>query len=108
MKLKKVIENALNMLEKADNGIVLMNMYNEVVHPADAAFRGETVHPYNAKAFIEESLSQNGLDLKDKDLRMKLLKLILILEETEANKSRKKKLDDVLAGYDMESFGKIV
>ncbi|MEB2778541.1 hypothetical protein SYJ56_24745 [Algoriphagus sp. D3-2-R+10] len=106
MKLKKVIENALDMLEKADDGIVLMNMYNEVVHPADAAFRGETVHPYNAKAFIEEFLSMNGLDLRDKDLRMKLLKLIL--EEAEANKSRKKKLDAVLKGYDMESFGKIV
>ncbi|WP_192350446.1 hypothetical protein [Algoriphagus sp. Y33] len=108
MKLKKVIENALNMLEKADNGIVLMNMYNEVIHPADAAFREEAVHPYNAKAFIEESLSQNGLDLKDKDLRMKLLKLILTLEETDANKSRKKRLDAVLSGYDIESFGKIV
>lgn len=108
MRLKKVIENALEMLEKADNGIVLMNMYNEVVHPADAAFRNEAVHLYNAKAFIEESLSQNGLDLRDKDLRMKLLKLILILEETEANKSRKKKLDAVLDGYDLESFGKIV
>ncbi|MEB2774292.1 hypothetical protein SYJ56_03190 [Algoriphagus sp. D3-2-R+10] len=79
-----------------------------VVPPADAAFRGETVHPYNAKAFIEESLSQNGLDLRDKDLRMKLLKLILILEETEANKSKKKKLDAALKGYDIASFGKIV
>ncbi|WPR73296.1 hypothetical protein [Algoriphagus sp. NG3] len=108
MRLKKVIENALDMLEKADNGIVLMNMYNEVVHPADAAFRNEAVHPYNAKAFIEESLSQNGLDLKDRDLRMKLLKLIMILEETEANKSRKKKLDAVLDGFDMEGFGMIV
>ena len=96
------------MLEKADNGIVLMNMYNEVVHTADAAFRGETVHPYNAKEFIEESLIQNGLDLRDKELRIQLLKLILILEETEANKSRKKKLDAVLEGYDLNSFGKIV
>lgn len=43
MKLKKVRENALEMLEKAGNGIVLMNMYNEVGLPADAAFRGETV-----------------------------------------------------------------
>lgn len=41
MKLKKVIENALYMLEKADDGIMLMNMYNEVVHPADATFRGQ-------------------------------------------------------------------
>ena len=107
MSLKKVIENALVMLDKADNGIVLMNMYNEVVHPADAAFKGEAVYPYNAKAFIEESLTQNGLDLWDKDLRLKLLKLILILEETESNKSRKKKVDAVLDGYDMD-FGKLV
>ena len=56
----------------------------------------------------KESLSQNGLDLRDKELRMQLLKLILILEETEANKNRKKKLDAVLDGYEMESFGKIV
>lgn len=108
MELKKVIENALEMLAKADDGIVLMNMYNEVVHPADAAFRGEVVHPYNAKAFIEESLSQNGLDLRDKDLRMKLLKLVMIIEEAEANKSRRKKLDSVLDGYDYKDFGKIV
>ncbi|WPR77272.1 hypothetical protein [Algoriphagus sp. NG3] len=108
MKLKKVIENALDMLKKADNGVVLMNMYNEVVHPADAAFRGEAVHPFNAKDFIEESLSQNGLDLRDRGLRMKLLKLILIMEEAEANKRRKEKLDVVLQGYDMESFGKII
>lgn len=107
MSLKKVIENALVMLDKAEDGIVLMNMYNEVVHPADAAFKGEAVYPYNAKAFIEESLSQNGLDLRDKDLRMKLLKLILILEETEANKSRKKKVEAVMDGFDMD-FGKIV
>lgn len=44
MRLMKLIENALDMLEKADNGILLMNMYNEVVHAADAAFRGEAVH----------------------------------------------------------------
>lgn len=107
MSLKKVIENALVMLDKAEDGIVLMNMYNEVVHPADAAFRGEAVYPYNAKAFIEESLTQNGLDLRDKNLRLKLLKLILILEEAEANKSRKKKTDAVLEGYDID-FGKII
>ena len=105
MSLKKVIENALEMLDKADNGIVLMNMYNEVIHPADAAFRGEAVYPYNAKAFIVESLSQNGLDLKDKDLRLKLLKLLLTFEQLEANKSRKSKVNELLKESD---FGKII
>tara|TARA_R110002020_G_C15996157_1_gene749791 strand:- start:568 stop:729 length:162 start_codon:yes stop_codon:yes gene_type:complete len=51
------LENALDIVEKADNGIVLMIMYNEVIHHADVVFRGETVHPYNAKAFLEESPS---------------------------------------------------
>ncbi|WP_339755202.1 hypothetical protein [Algoriphagus aquimarinus] len=108
MSLKKVIENALEMLDKADNGIVLMNMYNEVVHPADAAFKGEAVYPYNAKQFIEESITQNGLDLRDKDLRLKLLKLILILEEAETNKSRKSKVNELLRESKDIDFGKIV
>lgn len=89
-------------------GVVTDENGDEVVHPADAPFRGEAFHPYNAKAFIEESLSQNGLDLRDKELRMKLLKLILIMEEVEANKSRKKKLDAELDGYDVKDFGKIL
>lgn len=64
------------------------------------------VHPYNAKEFLKESLSQNGLDNKDSDLLMKLLKLIM--EEAEVNKSRKKKVDTVLAGYDFKDFEKLV
>ena len=108
MQLKQVIENALEILAKADEGIVLMNMYNEVVHPADAAFRGEAVLPYNAKAFIEESLRQNGLDLRDKDLRLKLLKLIMIIEETDSKISRKKKINALRNGNDFINFGEIV
>lgn len=104
---KKIIENALEVLEKADDGIVLMNMYNEIVHPADAAFRKETVYPSNAKKFIEESLTQSGLDIRDKDLRLKLLKLILIFEEMDANKSRKRKLKEILEENEFE-FGKIL
>ena len=96
------------MLDKADNGIVLMNMYNEVVHPADAAFKGEVVHPYNAKEFIEESMKQNGLDIKDKDLRLKLIKLLLTFEQLEANKSRKSKVNELLKESDFSDFGKIV
>lgn len=89
-------------------GVVTDENGDEVVHPADAAFRGETVYPYNAKAFIEESLSHSGLDLRDKELRLKLLKIILIMEEVEANKSRNKKMNALLDGYDMVDFGKIV
>lgn len=96
------------MLDKADNGIVLMNMYNEVVHPADAAFKGEEVYPYNAKAFIEESLKQNGLDLRDKDLRLKLIKLLLTFEQLEANKSRKGKVNELLEESNFMEFGKIL
>lgn len=108
MNWKPIIENALSMLEKADNGIVLMDMYNHIVHPADAAFKGEEVTPYNAKAFIEQSFLQNGMDLKDKDLRMKLLKLILMIEEIEANKSRKSKVKELLQEFDLNEFGRIV
>lgn len=106
--MKHVIENALEMLAKAEDGIVLMNMYNEIVHPADAAFRGEVVHPFNVKAFIEKSLEKYGLDLRDKDLRLKLLKLLLIIEETEVSQSRKKKLNQLMEGFDLENFGEII
>tara|TARA_R110000850_G_scaffold83276_4_gene178784 strand:- start:12130 stop:12453 length:324 start_codon:yes stop_codon:yes gene_type:complete len=107
MNWKKVIENALEMLEKGNNGIVLMDMYSNVLTAEEAAFNKVSVTPYNAKKFVEELFSQAGLDLKDKDLRMKLLKLILIMEEADANKSRKKKLDEVLEGYDVD-FGKVI
>ncbi|MDR7130631.1 uncharacterized protein YggL (DUF469 family) [Algoriphagus sp. 4150] len=96
------------MLDKADKGIVLMNMYNEVVHPADVAFKGEAEYHYNAKGFIEELLSQNGLNLRGKDLRLKLMKLLLTFEQMEANKSRKSKVNELLEENDFSEFGKIV
>ncbi len=108
MSIKKVVENALNLFEKADDGIVLMNMYNEVVHPADAAFKRELVYPYNAKSFIEESFRQNGIDLKDKDLRLMLMKLLLTFEQLEANKVRKGKVNELLLENAFNDFGKIV
>ncbi len=108
MSIKKVVENALNLLEKADDGIVLMNMYNEVIHPADAAFKSQVVYPYNAKSFIEESFKQNGIDLKDKDLRFMLIKLLLTFEQMEANKVRKGKVNELLKENDFSEFGKIV
>lgn len=108
MSIKKVVENALNLLDKADDGIVLMNMYNEVVHPADAAFKGQTVYPYNAKSFIEESFRQNGIDLKDKELRLMLLKLLLSFEQMEANKARKGKLNELLKEAEFRDFGKLM
>jgi hypothetical protein len=108
MSIKKVVENALNLLDKADDGIVLMNMYNEVVHPADAAFKGQMVYPYNAKYFIEESFRQNGIDLKDKELRLMLLKLLLSFEQMEANKVRKGKLNELLNEVEFTNFGKLM
>jgi len=108
MSLKKVIENALEMMDKADNGIVLMNMYNEIIHPADAAFKGEVVYPYNAKSFIEESFKQNGLDIRDKDLRLKLMKLLLTFEQLEAKKSRKCKVNELLEESSFIEFDKLV
>lgn len=108
MSLKKIVENALEMLEKADDGIVFMDMYNNLIHPADAAFKGQLVYPYNAKKFIEESFKQNGIDLNDKDLRLKLIKLLLSFEQIEANKSRKSKVNEILKENDFKEFGKIV
>lgn len=59
-------------------------------------------HSYNVKTLIEESLNQNGQDLRDK-LEIKLLKLIM-----EAADANKKRLVAVLGGYDFKIFGKIV
>lgn len=108
MSIKKVVENALEMFKKADDGIVFLDMYNNLIHPADAAFKGQVVYPYNAKKFIEESFRQNGLDLQDKDLRLKLVKLLLTFEQIEANKSRKSKVNELLRENDFKDFGKIV
>jgi hypothetical protein len=108
MSIKKVVENALKMLDKADDGIVLMDMYNEVVHPADAAFKGQVVYSYNAKSFIEESFRQNGIDLTDKDLRFMLMKLLLSFEQMEANKIRKGKVNELLRENDFHDFGKLM
>jgi hypothetical protein len=108
MGLKKIVENALEMFEMADDGIVFMDMYNQLIHPADAAFKGQMVYPYNAKKFIEESFKQNGLDLQDKDLRLKLIKLLLTFEQIEANKSRKRKVNELLRENDIMDFGKII
>lgn len=107
MSIKKVVENALNLLEKADDGIVLMDMYNEVVHPADAAFKGQLVYPYNAKSFIEE-FKQNGIDLKDKDLRLMLMKLLLSFEQMEAKKVRKGKVNELLRENAFDDLGKLM
>jgi hypothetical protein len=108
MSIKKVVENALHLLDKADDGIVLMDMYNQVVHPADAAFKGQVVYPYNAKTFIVESFRQNGIDLSDRDLRLMLIKLLLSFEQMDANKVRKKKVNDLLKENDFNDFGKIM
>ncbi|MEB2775246.1 hypothetical protein SYJ56_07995 [Algoriphagus sp. D3-2-R+10] len=108
MNFNKLIDNALRMLSKADNGIILLNVSNEPVHPADAAFRGEMVTPYNAIDFISESFKQNGLQIRDKETRMKLMQLLLEFEKVEANKTRKSKLKQLMAENELMEFGKIL
>ncbi|MDR7130678.1 hypothetical protein J2X69_003035 [Algoriphagus sp. 4150] len=108
MKMIKLIDNALKMLTKADNGIILLNVSNEPVHPADAAFRGELVTPYNALDFIAESFKVNGLQIGDREIRMKLIQLLLEFEKVEANKTRKSKLKELLAENELKEFGKII
>lgn len=108
MNIDKQVKNALKMLSMADEGIVLLDINNEVIHPADAAFRGETVQPYDAVKFIEESFLQSGINLKDRGQRLLLIELLVKLEMIEGDQRRKKTLDKIFRKAEFEDFGKII
>ncbi|HSF54727.1 MAG TPA: hypothetical protein VLA71_13290 [Algoriphagus sp.] len=71
-----VIDKALEILRMSDKGFVLLDMYNNLVTPEEAAFNKLVVTPYNAAKFIQTQFSALGLDISDKHVRIKLIALL--------------------------------
>jgi hypothetical protein len=80
MNWNTAIDKALEVLRTSDRGYVLMDMYNNILTPEEAAFNKISVTPYNALSFIQKQFSAMGLDIADKHVR---IKLIALLEEYE-------------------------
>lgn len=76
MNWNTVIDKALEVLRTSDRGYVLMDMYNNILTPEEAAFRKISVTPYNALKFIQTQFSAMGLDISDKNVRIKLIALL--------------------------------
>ncbi|OOG76764.1 hypothetical protein [Algoriphagus sp. A40] len=76
MKWNSVIDKALEVLRTSDRGYVLMDMYNNILTPEEAAFNKVQVTPYNALKFIQTQFSAMGLDISDKNVRVKLIALL--------------------------------
>ena len=53
-----------------------MDMYNNILTPEEAAFNKIQVTPYNALKFIQTQFSELGLDISDKQVRIKLMALL--------------------------------
>lgn len=80
MNWNSVIDKTLEVLPNSDRGYVLLDMYNNILTPEEAAFNKISVTPYNALKFIQTQFSGMGLDISDKNTR---IKLIALLEEYE-------------------------
>ena len=76
MNWNSVIDKALEVLQTSDRGYVLMDMYNNILTPEEAAFNKVQVKPYNALKFIQTQFSAMGLDISDKNVRIKLIALL--------------------------------
>lgn len=76
MNWSKVIDNSIEVLQKSDRGIVLMDMYNNILTPEEAAFNKISVTPYNALKFIQQQFVMLGFDVSKKENRIKMIALL--------------------------------
>ena len=76
MKWNTIVDKALEVLQNSDRGYVLMDMYNNILSPEEAAFNKISVTPYNALKFIQTQFSAMGLDISDKHVRIKMIALL--------------------------------
>jgi hypothetical protein len=88
MNWNHVIDKALEVLRNSDRGYVLMDMYNNIVTPEEAAFNKVKVTPYNALKFIQTQFSSQGLDISDKLVRIKLIALLEELDRLQKDRVR--------------------
>lgn len=70
------IDKALQVLKKSDKGYVLMDMYNDIITPEEASFNRSVVTPYNALTLIQTQFLGLGLNIGDKNVRIKLIALL--------------------------------
>lgn len=70
------IDKALEVLRLSDKGYVMLDMYNNLISPEEAAFNKTPVVPYNALKFIESQFMALGLNIGDKNVRIKLIALL--------------------------------
>jgi hypothetical protein len=72
----KAIDKSLEVLRMSDKGYVMLDMYNNIISPEEAAFNKISVVPYNALKFIQNQFNALGMDIGDKTVRIKLIALI--------------------------------
>lgn len=70
------IDKALEVLRLSDKGYIMMDMYNNIISPEEAAFNKTQVTPYNALNFIQTQFLGLGLNIGDKSVRIKLIALL--------------------------------
>ena len=73
----------------SDKGFILLDMYNNLISPEEAAFNKESVVPYNALKFIQVQFSCLGLDISDKTVRVKLIALLEEFDRLQKSKLAK-------------------
>lgn len=83
-----VIDKSLEVLRMSDKGFVMLDMYNNLLTPEEAAFKKIVVTPYNAAKFIQNQFSALGLNIADKHVRIKLIALLEEYDRLEKSKMR--------------------
>ncbi|KPQ09325.1 MAG: hypothetical protein HLUCCX10_16425 [Algoriphagus marincola HL-49] len=86
MDWSKAIDSSIEILQKSDRGIVLMDMYNNILTPEEAAFNKTTVTPYNALKFIQQQFAGLGFDVSKKENRIKMIALLEELDRLSKEK----------------------
>lgn len=88
MNWNTAIDKSLEVLRNSDRGYVLLDMYNNILTPEEAAFNKVQVTPYNALKFIQTQFSAMGLDISDKHVRIKLIALLEEYERLQKERSK--------------------
>lgn len=73
---KNAIDKTLEILKSSDKGIIMLDNNNNIVTPEKAAQNKISVTPYTALKFIQLQFSDLGLDISNKDIRIKLFALL--------------------------------
>lgn len=77
------------MFEKSDKGVIFLNMYNHIIHPADAAFKKEKVFPKNLIKTVEEHFQSIGFPISDPKFRNELDQLLKLYDESKRHQPKK-------------------